>query len=72
MAKKIHTHEISGPDVSERSYGIAPPAFRLPDTTHIGGVRVQVSDLVPIGRLLRAGNRPSRDQRRRYHDARPL
>src|SRR3954453_2831721 len=46
MTKKIHTHGVSGPHGSERSYGIAPPAFRLPDTTHIGGVRVQVSDLV--------------------------
>jgi catechol 2,3-dioxygenase len=46
MAKQIHTREISGPVGSERSYGIAPPAFRLPDATHIGGVRVQVSDLV--------------------------
>jgi catechol 2,3-dioxygenase len=29
----------------ERSYGIAPPGFRLPDETHVGGVRLQVSDL---------------------------
>jgi catechol 2,3-dioxygenase len=29
----------------ERSYGIAPPAFRLADTAHIGGVRLQVSNL---------------------------
>jgi catechol 2,3-dioxygenase len=28
-----------------RSYGIAPPAFRLPDETHVGIVRLQVSDL---------------------------
>jgi catechol 2,3-dioxygenase len=26
-------------------YGIPPPAFRLPDATHVGGVRLQVSDL---------------------------
>lgn len=26
-------------------YGIAPPGFRLPDATHIGPVRLQVSDL---------------------------
>ena len=29
----------------ERPYGIAPPAFSLPDETHVGGVRLQVSDL---------------------------
>jgi catechol 2,3-dioxygenase len=34
-----------GRESPERSYGIAPPAFSLPDTTHIGGVRLQVSDL---------------------------
>jgi catechol 2,3-dioxygenase len=27
------------------SYGIVPPAFRLPDGTHVGIVRLQVSDL---------------------------
>jgi catechol 2,3-dioxygenase len=42
MEKQIHTYEISR---RERSYGIAPPAFSLPDTTHVGGVRLQVSDL---------------------------
>jgi catechol 2,3-dioxygenase len=26
-------------------YGIRPPAFRLPDATHVGAVRLQVSDL---------------------------
>ncbi len=26
-------------------YGIAPPGYRLPDATHVGGVRLQVSDL---------------------------
>src|SRR5512140_56426 len=26
-------------------YGIAPPGFRLPDATHVGSVRLQVSDL---------------------------
>src|SRR5512145_257001 len=26
-------------------YGIAPPAFRLPDATHVGAVHLQVSDL---------------------------
>ena len=26
-------------------YGIRPPQFRLPDDTHIGVVRLQVSDL---------------------------
>lgn len=29
----------------ERAYGIAPPAFSLPDETHVGAVRLQVSDL---------------------------
>ena len=29
---------------SPRSYGIAPPGFALPDATHVGGVRLQVSD----------------------------
>ena len=28
-----------------RSYGIAPPVFRLPDTAHVGSVHLQVSDL---------------------------
>jgi catechol 2,3-dioxygenase len=28
-----------------RTYGIAPPSFRLPDATHVGGVRLKVSDL---------------------------
>jgi catechol 2,3-dioxygenase len=30
---------------SHHAYGIAPPAFRLPGDTHVGGVRLQVSDL---------------------------
>jgi catechol 2,3-dioxygenase len=30
---------------STRPYGIAPPAFRLPDDTHIGAVHLQVGDL---------------------------
>jgi len=29
----------------DRSYGIAPPGFRLPDATHIGAVHLQVADL---------------------------
>jgi catechol 2,3-dioxygenase len=32
-------------ETPHRAYGIAPPAFRLPDATHVGGVRLQVSDL---------------------------
>jgi len=28
-----------------RAFGIAPPDFELPDATHVGGVRLQVSDL---------------------------
>jgi catechol 2,3-dioxygenase len=30
----------------EHAYGIAPPGFRLPEQTHVGRVRLQVSDLV--------------------------
>jgi catechol 2,3-dioxygenase len=30
---------------SQRAYGIAPPGYRLPDATHVGRVRLQVSDL---------------------------
>jgi catechol 2,3-dioxygenase len=32
-------------DVAERPYGIAPPGYRLPDATHLGRVRLQVSDV---------------------------
>jgi catechol 2,3-dioxygenase len=32
-------------EAPQLSYGIAPPAFRLPDATHLGAVRLQVSDL---------------------------
>jgi catechol 2,3-dioxygenase len=32
-------------ETPHRDYGIAPPAFRLPDATHLGGVHLQVSDL---------------------------
>jgi catechol 2,3-dioxygenase len=32
-------------DTRPLSYGVAPPAFRLPDTTHVGAVHLQVSDL---------------------------
>jgi catechol 2,3-dioxygenase len=32
--------------MEKRSYGIVPPAFSLPDTAHVGGVRLQVSDLL--------------------------
>jgi catechol 2,3-dioxygenase len=45
MDKTAHTHDVSRRARSERAYGIAPPAFSLPDTTHVGGVRLQVSDL---------------------------
>ncbi len=31
--------------MSTLPYGIAPPAFRLPDATHVGAVRLQVADL---------------------------
>jgi catechol 2,3-dioxygenase len=30
---------------SRQPYGIAPPGYRLPDETHVGRVRLQVSDL---------------------------
>ena len=30
---------------TERPYGVAPPAYRLPDEAHVGAVRLQVSDL---------------------------
>jgi len=34
------------PDPSERRpFGIAPPGYRLPDDTHVGAVRLQVSNL---------------------------
>jgi catechol 2,3-dioxygenase len=32
-------------DTPPRAFGIAPPAYSLPDATHIGGVRLQVSDV---------------------------
>jgi catechol 2,3-dioxygenase len=32
------------PELAE-AYGIVPPAYRLPDATHLGRVRLQVSDL---------------------------
>jgi len=32
-------------EAPERAYGIAPPDFALPDATHVGGVRLQISDL---------------------------
>ena len=37
---------MTRPDPAERRpFGIAPPAYRLPDDTHVGAVRLQVSDL---------------------------
>jgi len=36
---------LNQPDTRHLSYGIAPPAFRLPDEAHVGAVRLQVSDL---------------------------
>jgi catechol 2,3-dioxygenase len=32
-------------DTGSRPYGIAPPGFRLPEESHVGAVRLQVSDL---------------------------
>ena len=31
--------------VSQESYGIRPPGYRLPDATHVGRVRLQIADL---------------------------
>jgi catechol 2,3-dioxygenase len=45
MEKQVHTHEVSRRESPKRSYGIAPPTFSLPDTTHVGCVRLQVTDL---------------------------
>jgi catechol 2,3-dioxygenase len=45
MEKRIHRDEISRQDIHERPYGIVPPTSPLPDTTHVGGVRLRVSDL---------------------------
>jgi catechol 2,3-dioxygenase len=36
---------MTGPGGQDRPYGVAPPGFRLPDDTHIGAVRLLVSDL---------------------------
>jgi catechol 2,3-dioxygenase len=41
----VDAPEVSRRVSSERAYGIAPPAFFLPAGTHVGGVRLQVSDL---------------------------
>ncbi|MQA30659.1 MAG: hypothetical protein GEU82_12625 [Luteitalea sp.] len=32
-------------EIPRHSYGIVPPSFRLPDATHVGGVRLQVGNL---------------------------
>ncbi len=40
------TSETStAPDSGQRPYGIAPPGYRLPAATHLGRVRLQISDL---------------------------
>jgi catechol 2,3-dioxygenase len=39
---RMHSQPDSG---SSQRVGIAPPAFRLPSATHVGGVELQVSDL---------------------------
>jgi catechol 2,3-dioxygenase len=36
---------LNQPDTARPSFGIAPPAFRLPDAAQVGAVRLQVSDL---------------------------
>ena len=36
---------LETPEPQPRSDGISSPAFRLPDSTHVGGVHLQVSDL---------------------------
>jgi catechol 2,3-dioxygenase len=43
QAKTIDTSAAS--DSGQRPYGIAPPGYRLPDATHVGRVRLQISDL---------------------------
>lgn len=45
MEKQIQRGEVASRESSERPYGVAPPAFALPDATHVGGVRLQVSDV---------------------------
>ena len=37
----MNAHETRSP----QEYGIAPPAFRLPDETRVGAVRLRVADL---------------------------
>ena len=61
------------------AYGVAPPGFRLPAETTVGGVRLQVSDLSRSIALLRAGARASGVAERRgapcwprSDDSRPL
>ncbi len=36
---------VNKPEATERSYGIAPPGFRLPAAAHVGTVHLQISDL---------------------------
>ena len=36
---------VLGIPTTPREYGIAPPGYRLPDTTRLGRVRLQVADL---------------------------
>lgn len=36
---------LQSPDAPQLPWGIAPPSFRLPEQTHVGAVRLQVSDL---------------------------
>ena len=36
---------MTSPQVRTLEYGIAPPAYRLPDATRLGRVRLQVGDL---------------------------
>jgi len=45
MDDRAHTPDVSYRAGRERSFGIAPPGFSLPDATHVGGVLLQVSDL---------------------------
>ncbi|HEX6050902.1 MAG TPA: VOC family protein [Gemmatimonadaceae bacterium] len=40
-----HTPAVADQAGNTESYGIAPAGFRLPSTTHLGVVRLQVSDL---------------------------
>jgi catechol 2,3-dioxygenase len=41
----IRRLQVTRSNASEREYGLRPPGFVLPDGTHVGAVRLQVTDL---------------------------